>query len=420
MSAKKKSSRPPRSAQTPASPIVVASPVSPRPSRPWGLIAFVAVLCAAFWMRRAREPSLRTATPIDAAPNRVTARTAEGVARAGEIVSRLVELPLPSVMFTPEDCLRDAEAWRFTGRDLEGLDAFVRWAGVSAMQAARIRARARCDAGGCTVVPDVELLSSLRRETRDTLYRELAKYSENRLQMFPAHRPVALGPWSDIPSLRPEIREILVAGTWRDGDRYAFSDLPWLCSTVSSDAVRVEALQALRARYSVHASVRVPAGDVEPLVRYWSTGSDPDEIRRTLLDARARDGLAPVAALLPAMARARLDRYPQPSDPEYDCFWTAVNFFEGPNPSNHLLGARGMKALLGANYIEVPAAEARLGDVVEFEGADGHVAHTCNFIAEDLFFSKNGRTHRRPWALLPIAELEREYPHTTRRFYRLR
>jgi hypothetical protein len=419
MSSKKKPSRPPRSAQTPAQPLVAAPRTTPT-SRPWGLIAFVAMLCVAYWARRTREPHARRATPIDASQGRSTVRIAEGVARSGEIVSRLVELPLPSVMFTAEDCLRDAEAWRFTGRDLEGVDAFVRWAGVSAMQVARIRERARCDAGGCTVMPDVELLSSLRRETRDTLYRELSKYSENRLQMFPAHRPVALGAWSELPSLSPEIRAIFAAGTWRDGDRFAFSDLPWLCNAVSSDALRVEALQALRSRYTLRASVRVPAGDLEPLVRYWSTGSDPDEIRRALLDARAHDGLAPVAALLPAMARVRLDRYPLATDPEYDCFWSSVNFFEGPTPSNPLLGARGVKAVLQANYAEVSASDARFGDLVVFEGADGHIAHTCNFVAEDLYFSKNGRTHRRPWALLPLAELAHEYPHTTRRLYRLR
>lgn len=383
-------------------------------------MVLLALTFAAYLLGRSRAPESRHAPRLDTSPNRPSVHVIEGFATPGAIVERIVSLPLPAGAFTAEDCLRDVEAWRFAGRDLDGVDAFARWAGVSPQQVARLRSRARCDAGGCTVVPDIELLESLRREARGALYRELAKYSENRLQMFPAYRPAELGAWGAIASVSPRVRALLDAGTWLDGDRYAFSDLPWVCSAVASDAERVEALTTLRMRYGIDASVRVPQGDIEPLVRYWSTGSDPDEIRRALLDARRGDGLAPVTALLPAMARARVNRYPRSNDPEYDCFWSAVNFFEGPAPSSQPFTSQSVASLLRDAYVEVPAESARLGDVVALRGADGRVAHTCNFIAPDLLFSKNGRTHRRPWSLVSAADLAREYPHTERRVYRLR
>ncbi len=97
-----------------------------------------------------------------------------------------------------------------------------------------------------------------------------------------------------------------------------------------------------------------------------------------------------------------------------------MNFFEGPAPSSQPVAPQSVASLLRDAYVEVPAESARLGDVVALRGADGRVAHTCNFIAPDLLFSKNGRSHRRPWSLVTAADLAREYPHTERRVYRLR
>jgi hypothetical protein len=45
------------------------------------------------------------------------------------------------------------------------------------------------------------------------------------------------------------LRALLDAGTWvDDAGRYAYSDLPWLCTSLDTDAERAEALAALRRR----------------------------------------------------------------------------------------------------------------------------------------------------------------------------
>ncbi len=155
----------------------------------------------------------------------------------------------PRASLDAYECPRDFEAWRFAGRAREATVDLARRAGVDAPQVERLRALARCDALGCTVVPDAALTASLSRAARTALYRELSAYEVNRLQYFPALRPAVLGPWSAMAGLSPRVRALLDAGTWvDDAGRYAYSDLPWLCTSLATDAERAEALAALRGR----------------------------------------------------------------------------------------------------------------------------------------------------------------------------
>lgn len=148
-----------------------------------------------------------------------------------------------------DECPREFEAWRFEGRTRDAVVELARLADVDVSQRVRLRALARCDARGCTVMPDAALTASLSREARTALYRELSRHAVNRLHYFAARRPAALGPWSAMAGLSPRVRALLDAGTWiDDAGRYAYSDLAWLCTSLDTDAERAEALAALRTR----------------------------------------------------------------------------------------------------------------------------------------------------------------------------
>lgn len=344
----------------------------------------------------------------------------EGAA-SGEIEARPIELRLPAVYVHAGECFDAQEAWSFKGRDLASITALARSAGVPAREVERMRSMARCDAEGCAVMPDAALITSMGTDARSVLYGELHRFPENREQAFPATRPGAFARWGVLADVSPRVRDLIERATWRVHGDWAFSDPTWLCARLTTDAEKAEAIATIHRRYGLDARVRVPAaGDLDAMVRYWSRGNDADEVRRTLLDARARGESAPVGELLPAMPRARLNRFPSPDDPEYDCFWTAINFFEGPTPTDWFPGNEGITPLLRAGYVELPMADASLGDLIVFYGSDGRVAHIVNVIAGDVVFTKNGSSRTRPWALMRLADVRNLYRFTSLRAYRPR
>ena len=123
------------------------------------------------------------------------------------------------------------------------------------------------------------------------------------------------------------------------------------------------------------------------------------------------------------MARARLDRFPQRSGLEYDCFWTATHFFDGASPPDSAADFPdndGIARWVERGYREVPMAEARFGDLIALRATDGRIAHTANLVAGDVVFTKNGLVLTQPWVLARLADVSRLYPFTMPRAYRRR
>jgi len=377
----------------------------------WGVAAVTVAGLAAVTLLRGREPARGDGGMRhgDALPLTADARSDEGPAWPGELDARGIQLPVPAGYVRASECAAAPEPWRFPGMTRDQVAALASDARLPESAATSLAAGLQCDAAGCSFTPPADVVGGLPPEPRGAFYRALRRLPGNRLQTFAYLRPRALGPWSDMPGLSPAVRAMLSRGTWSLDEHHAFSDQPWICAGLATDAERVEALTALRVRYGLDVSVRVPArGDLAPLVRYWSVGNDPGAVRAALEGARG--GLAPVAALLPPMARARLNRFPAQSALEYDCFWTAARFFEGATPSDHFPGPRGIVDLVRAEYAQVPSAEARLGDLVAFVDPDGSFAHTASQVAGDVLFTKNGRSHQRPWVLMHLDDVRAMYP----------
>ncbi len=416
------------SAPTPARREVAPSPPVIPPEAParsrWPIGAVLVAALAAFgvmraWGRGGAVAVKRTEARVEPPPP--AARVLEGRAWAGEIETHEVAIPLPAEHIHPNECITMNEPWIFNGRDLDGVLRLARGAGVAEPDVAHLRSLTHCDPGGCIVARDSALVTALTPAARSAIYQELYRFPENRLLAYPAVRPKAFGRWGDDPRISPRLRGLIDQATWEMRDRYAFSDLPWLCTQLTTDQERGEAMAALYTRYGLEASVRVPpAGDLEPMVRYWSVGNDPDEVRATLLQARARGGLVPVASLLPTMARVRLNRFPHMSELEYDCFWTATHFFAGATPNDDFPGNDGIARVMRTAYNEIPMSEARLGDVITFSTSTGAIVHTVNLVAGDLVFSKNGLSRTQAWVLTRLDTLLRAYRAASVRAYRLR
>ncbi|MEM7699599.1 MAG: hypothetical protein AAF236_14475 [Verrucomicrobiota bacterium] len=194
------------------------------------------------------------------------------------------------------------------------------------------------------------------------------------------------------------------AFTYRVDQQNYFSDLPLLFESARDDRERFQLIRFLSREksYAFRLSVSNPS-DWERLEDYWAAGGlNPDPL--PLLKAATQspqiafiDGLH----LLPPLPRKLLHTYPSiygngvgASMP--DCYWTAFNFFD-VNPSDRIFDR--VDIYLESRY-ETIAEPDEFGDLMLISDPEtGKPVHACNYIAGDLFFTKNGLSMARPWVV---------------------
>lgn len=334
----------------------------------------------------------------------------------GDVRWRFQVLPLPAGLVTPDQCDTVQADWVLPGYSRAQFDGLLdSIAPVPAMRA-RLEAAVRCDASGCTIHPTRELIEDMRPATRRALYANLSRHAENPSIISHFSRNAAAEPWTRAEGLSPKARELLTRLSWQDGESTHFADVADVCPQLQSDAERVRFIEVLKGRESVSATVFVAAGaDVEPMVRYWSAGGDEAAVRPLLTVAAAQPsgGSVALTRLLPPFARSRVDTFPSPSAPAFDCFWTALHFDVRGEPDARLYSAEEFSRQLSLTHSPVALDEVTLGDVLVLRPPGGLPQHAVNYVASGLVFSKNGGSARRPFTLLRLSDVLAIYPLAT-------
>ena len=155
--------------------------------------------------------------------------------------------------------------------------------------------------------------------------------------------------------------------------------------------------------------------DIPSLVNYWSTGLKlrQKDIKPLFHAVKHTRGAAQLdlAHLLPAFARRLLYTYPdgtmmaQGALP--DCHWTTLNFFNY-DPQHYYLDTRNATNAVIENFEKVDPPY-RFGDVLMFMDGDGFARHSCNYLAADIVFTKNGRNPAIPWTLMELGDPRKIY-----------
>lgn len=305
------------------------------------------------WRALRRHDPLEAPTVIDAeVPGPPVVES--GPWRSGEVNGSYVEVRLPAPYVSPIECVQAQEPWVFRGRSIDAVVSLARASGVDPAQSERMRSLGRCDANGCIVTPDAALIEWLGpREARTALYADLAKARENRLHSLATMRPREVGPWSEMQGVSPRIRDLIGRATWIADGAYAFSDLPWMCSQLATDAERVEAvsgpLLSLHARRAAHgAARRRPRADGALVERRQRglRGARHARARPRRASHRAR-GLAPSAH--GARARGHLPE----RTTEWDCYWSSTRFFGGATPNDDIPDVSRAESYLQSAYYEL-------------------------------------------------------------------
>jgi hypothetical protein len=116
--------------------------------------------------------------------------------------------------------------------------------------------------------------------------------------------------------------------------------------------------------------------------------------------------------LLPSGIRKILYTFPDPTQSRSgylpDCHWSSLNFFNS-QPLDRLADPVQATAYTLEKFTPIdPPYE--LGDVLFFtDTKTGDAYHSCAYLADNIVFTKNGRSPLQPWVLMRLDSVKNLY-----------
>lgn len=379
-----------------------------------GALALVLGVAALMTARASRMASA-TATPaaeVGAPPRQVVRRGAWGELRINTI---LLQPPVESVASISNDCSKLSTVWSFPGWDaarLSELGATL----FDPQAAAALQNNASCTAAGCTVVMPLEARAAMLPTARQRLYTVLGKLGNDEFSGAIKLQDENVQEWLESALARPEDRELAKGMFYRDDGRASFADAEAVCLRLSGLEDRRRFIGALFASEALLVHLRVHHGQSpEPLLAYWRAGHRRLKNIEPMLRSLALEpqgGEIDLSHLLPSFARRYLYTFPPTGDERLNCHWTTLNF-DQPAPNDAYLDDAKAAQAFSTEFAPVEAEGRRYGDAVTFSEPSGALAHSAIYLADDILFTKDGRSMRRPWALLRLDEVRAAYPKAT-------
>lgn len=262
---------------------------------------------------------------------------------------------------------------------------------------------------------DREILEQLPQKSREHIYRRLADSSMNRFQVEP-EVVFAATPreWLQEYGFEEDLLRFVERTCYKRGECLVFSDVPAALSICRSDEERIRFRQALSRTPTIVAKVLLNSSSVADIADYWGKGT---RFKNTLpfLESMARvPGVdkIDVIHLLPAGVRKIVYTFPNPLLTENgylpDCHWTSLNFFNAEPIERLSDPIQATQYTLENFHIVQPPYEC--GDVLFFTDVKtGDAYHSCAYIADEIVFTKNGRSPLQPWVLMRIEQVKTLY-----------
>ena len=271
------------------------------------------------------------------------------------------------------------------------------------------------DTEGVAVFPRTEDLLQIQTEARVALYAELAKFQENFYYMEPE---ILYGKsfedWSNGSEISEKARQFIKTVSYRHGSMLQFSDMPALLGMLSTEQERLAVLRALSRTPSLVAKIIINSTTTENLAGYWHKGfrlKDTSAFMASIKRHKEVDRMD-LLHLLPSGIRKILYTFPDPTTSRSgylpDCHWSALNFFN-TQPLDRLADPVQATAYTLEKFAPIqPPYE--LGDVLFFtDTKTGDAYHSCAYLADDVVFTKNGRSPLQPWVLMRLESVKELY-----------
>ncbi len=365
---------------------------------------------------RIAQASSAPKTPRSAAPKSQVQLTEEGPWGQIEYFTTQLEVPLDLLKLWEVPSL--SLDWVFVGVERAEVESVFR--ALTLPEAIRADLldpdHWRTEGGNVVISPSPDTIENLPAEVRNSIYSLLARYPENRFHFEPTIVPGGdVAQWLGPDALRPEILAMIQKTLHHRGKTAIFSDKALVLRMAQSDDERLMIRKKLSRTATLVCKLRLgPDANAAKLAEYWSSGQRSKEIEPFLDSMINTAGVERIdlVNLLPASVRKLLYTFPNETHglAGYypDCHWTSLNFFNY-EPLQRLAEPPMATAYTIENYAEVPKAE-RLGDILFLMDKEkGTAYHSCVYIADDIVYTKNGRSRLSPWVLMKLENLRELY-----------
>ena len=331
----------------------------------------------------------------------------------------------PLFIEPPDDYLRSQPSWNshltgtvwaFHNQSLDQVRATLNETGLSPAIIDGLVASAvdEPDTSRISITVPEDVIISLSPVTRERLYQKIGDPNGP----DPFSKPFGIDPlgfqvMAEGSQLSPESISLISALTYTRSGRTLFSDIALVSARQPGEAGRLILFGTLFRTPSLVVRLRLePGSDLSGIAGYWSTGGRKKDVQTLLNSFGSAADSIDLVHLLPPTPRMLLNTFPgrmmSLGRTFPDCFWTAMNFLS-EEPSDRYLDAQWLGRWLAESYEEVQHP-LQFGDVILFTDAgDGTALHACNYVADDLVFTKNGRSLLKPWTLQSLDDLLNHY-----------
>ncbi|MEY2410056.1 MAG: hypothetical protein QOF48_2726 [Verrucomicrobiota bacterium] len=329
----------------------------------------------------------------------------------GDLQITPMVLDRPDEFFDGKTAAPSEIRWCFPGHTPEQLTQLICSCDLTEGQKSALLNTNRWQLGtnGWRIWPPREVVTGMCESAREKIYSILARCPENP-QCFPfTCREDRFGEMFEGCELSSEKVALVRKLCYRKSGLLYFADAQLFELSFSSNETRCLFKTLLRVP-TMLVKVRVEAdSDINALIDYWDFGGRAQDLR-PLLHALSRmpgGGSINVSYFLPPVPRLHLYTYPHLTNGlPLDCFWTSFNFFS-EKPGYRLGDQEYADWLLHSDYSRVQG-EKRFGDVLILLEA-GYAMHACVYIADDIYYTKNGTDPNQPWVLMKMKDMLAQY-----------
>ena len=329
----------------------------------------------------------------------------------------------PPLEFIPESLSANDKplAWKFPRMNRDVMSQYLAQVTVSEplRQALLKDAQSDPETGGLVVYPSRERVLGLSNDDRAHLYFGLSQFAENR-EHVKAFRFCGenVGEWFHDVHLSPRVVKLVTPLVYRIGSVMFFADLRTIERDISTTEERRLLVKALSEERTFLMRLNVSASsNIDALIQYWGRRGQAKDIRPILeslagINSDDEGEELGISHLLPPFARRRVYTYPVPAETlpaiNRDCHWTALNFFEEA-PNDAYCDPVTVAKTIVADYHRI-YSDFRVGDLALFVNGPDSYIHSEVYVADDVYFTKNGSLSTRPWMLMRLNDLKDYYP----------